>query len=499
MTDGPSDFALDAPLLQAWARFEASTSTPFTIPGHHRRAGGLSDVLGRLLQGDVPLFGGLADIKAADGALKAAEQLGAQLWGADWCRYSTGGSTHANQVVSLAVGRPGDTVLVSRTAHRSTLSGLVLAGLRPVWLPPEIDERFGIPTGVSPATVEQALTENPNAVALFCVEPGYLGTLSDLPATIALAHERGVPVLVDQAWGAHLGFHPGYPPHALALGADAMVLSAHKTLPAWSQASVVAARTERLDPDRLDRAFEVSATTSPAGTIHASTDASRALLASPLAHELLDRLLLVTAQARHRLQAEIPGLRAPGPQDFAPGRYDPAKLVLQLDGCGLDGNELERALIDPGTVDPGRVGPGRVGPGMPVELADRDTLVPIVTMLDDAPTVSAFVDRVIDSATRLGRMPRPRTVFASWAQGIPVAALTPREAFFARHKTLEAAQAVGRVSAELVAPYPPGVPVLVPGEVISEEALSLLRTAAAGGTRIAYAADPSMATVQVVA
>jgi arginine decarboxylase len=484
MTDEMGDFAMDAPLLQAWARFDATASTPFTIPGHHRRAGRLSAVLGHLLQGDVPLFGGVADIKTAGGALKAAEQLGAQLWGADWCRYSTGGSTHANQVVALAVGRPGDTVLVSRAAHRSTLSGLVLAGLRPVWLPAEIDERFGLPIGVSPATVEQALLENPNAVGLFCVEPGYLGTLSDLPATIALAHDHGVPIVVDQAWGAHLGFHPGYPRHALALGADAMVLSAHKTLPAYSQASVVAASTSRLDADRLDRAFEVSATTSPAGTIHASTDASRALLASPTSHELLDRLVNVTAEARLRLQAQVPGLRAPGPQDFGPGRYDPAKLVLQLDGCGLDGNELERALIDA---------------GMPVELADRDTLVPIVTMLDDAATVSALVEEVIGAATRLDRTPRPRQVFAAWAQGIPVAALSPREAFFSRHETVDARRAIGRVSAELVAPYPPGVPVLVPGEVISEQTLSLLRSAADGGTRIAYAADPSMTTVQVVA
>ena len=484
MTDEPNDFAQDAPLLQAWAKFQAGASTPFTVPGHHRRADRLSDVLGRLLDGDVPLFGGVVDIKTADVALKAAEKLGAQLWAADWCRYSTGGSTHANQVIALAVGRPGDTVLVSRAAHRSTLSGLVLAGLRPVWLPATIDERFGIPTGLSLATVEQALTENPNAAALFCVEPGYLGTLSDLTATVALAHDHGVPVVVDQAWGAHLGFHRGYPPHALAVGADAMVLSAHKTLPAYSQASVVAACTQSLDVDRLDRAFEASATTSPSGTIHASTDASRALLASPLARELLDRLARVTADARQRLQTEIPGLRAPGPLDFAPGRYDPAKLVLQLDGCGLDGNAMEQALIDA---------------GMPVELADRDTVVPILTMLDDAATVSALVDRVVDAAAHLTRTPRARTVFPSWAQGIPVAALTPRDAFFARHETVDAGRAIGRVSAELVAPYPPGVPVLVPGEVINEETLSLLQAAADGGTRIAYAADPSMTTVQVVA
>jgi arginine decarboxylase len=484
MTDKPIDFAHDAPLLRAWARFDTSTSTPFTIPGHHRRAGQVSDVLARLLQGDVPLFGGLADIKTADRALAAAEDLGAQLWGADWCRYSTGGSTHANQVAALAVGRPGDTVLVSRAAHRSTLSGLVLAGLRPVWLPAEIDDRFGIPVGVAPAVVDQALSANPDAVALFCVEPGYLGTLSDLPAVIALAHQRGVPVVVDQAWGAHLGFHDAYPQHALALGADAMVVSAHKTLPAYSQAAVVAARTQRLDADRLDRAFEASATTSPSGTIHASTDAARALLASSLAQELLDRLARLTADARERLRVEITELRSPGPSDFAPGRFDPAKLVLQLEGCGLDGNELERELI---------------AAGLPVELADRDTVVPIVTMLDDATAVAALVDGVIDAAARLVREPRPPTVFASWAQGIPVAAMTPRDAFFAPHETVEATRAIGRISAELVAPYPPGVPVLVPGEVISEETLSLLRTAAAGGTRIAYAANPTMLTFQVVA
>jgi arginine decarboxylase len=436
------------------------------------------------LQGDVPMFGGLADIKTADAALAAAERLGARLWGADWCRYSTGGSTHANQVVALAAGQPGDAVLVARAAHRSTLSGLVLAGLRPVWLPATIDDRFGLPSGLSPATVEQALADNPGAAALFCVEPGYLGTLSDLPATIALAHDHGVPVVVDQAWGAHLGFHPDYPQHALALGADAMVLSAHKTLPAYSQASVVAASTQRLDPDRLDRAFEASATTSPSGTIHASTDAARALLANPLGRDLLDRLANVTAEARQRLQAAIPGLRTPGPEDFATGRFDPAKLVLQLDGCGLDGNELERCLIDA---------------GMPVELADRDTLVPIVTMLDDGATVSSLVDCIVDAATHLARVPRQRTVFAAWAQGIPEAALTPRQAFFARHETVVAGSAVGRISAELVAPYPPGVPVLVPGEIISEETLVLLRRAAERGTRIAYAADPSMTTVQVVA
>ena len=165
MTD-PAD---DALLLQAWTAYVDSAPTPFTIPGHHRRAHDLSPRLGALLHGDVPLFGGLADIKTADQALAQAERRGAQLWGADWCRFSTGGSTHANQVTALAVGRPGDTVLVTRAAHRSTLSGLVLAGLRPVWLPVEIDDRSGLPVGTHPDALAAALAEHPDAVAVFCV------------------------------------------------------------------------------------------------------------------------------------------------------------------------------------------------------------------------------------------------------------------------------------------------------------------------------------------
>ncbi len=479
-----SDLADDAPLLAAWTAYVGSGATPFTIPGHHRRAGLLSEQLGLLLHGDVPMFGGIADIKAADHVLAEAEARGAQLWGADWCRYSTGGSTHANQVAALAVARPGNTVLVARAAHRSTLSGLVLAGARPVWLPTEVDPRFGIPVGVRPDVLAAALDNHPDAVAVLLVEPGYLGTLSDLPALVELAHGRDVPVVVDQAWGAHLGFHPAYPAHALAVGADAMVLSAHKTLPAYSQASVIAARTSRIDRDRLDRAYELSATTSPAGSIHASTDASRALLASPAAGPLLHGLADLVGAARDRLRRAVPGIRVPGPEDFAPGRFDPAKLVLPLDAAGLDGNRLERGLIDA---------------GLPVELADRDTVVPIVTMLDDPAAVAALVDRVSTVAATLPAERRPLAVPASWVSTAPPAPLTPRDAFFARHATVPAEQAIGRASAELVAPYPPGVPVLVPGEVVTAETLALLRQAADAGTRIAYAADPTMRTVQVVA
>jgi lysine decarboxylase len=324
------------------------------------------------------------------------------------------------------------------------------------------------------------LADHPEAVAVFCVEPSYLGALSDLPRVIDLAHQRNLPVLVDQAWGAHLGFAPNYPPHALALGADAMVTSAHKTLPAFSQASIVLARTERLDADRLERAFEAGHTTSPSGAILASIDASRALLASDRGHGLLLRLAESVADLRSALRPS--GILIPDPADFPTGRMDPAKLVLCMAPSGRSGLELEAHLL---------------ASGLPVEMADRDTVVPLVSLLDDTDSLGQLRDAVLDAMARLHGTPRPITVAGQWAHTAPQV-MTPREAFFARHETVPIAAALGRVSAEVIAPYPPGIPIAVPGEQVTEETIAALRTSLHAGTRIAYAADPQLRTMQVV-
>lgn len=467
----------DAPLLEAWKRFVDSDVAPFTVPGHKRRAGEIWPSLGELLHGDVPLFGGIDTIKLGATALANAEQLGARLWGADWCRYSTGGSTQANQVAALAVGRPGAEVLVSRSAHRSTLSGLILAGLDPVWLPTDIDPVLGLPTGLSLSSLEAAFAAHPDVVALFCVEPSFVGSISDLPAVIELAHSRDVPVIVDQAWGAHFGFHPDYPRHALQLGADAMITSAHKALPAYSQGSLLVVQGDRLDTARFDRALDALASTSPSGAILASIDAARALLADPLGGELLERQVKVVAAARERLRAA--GFTAPGPDDFPAGRFDPAKLVVQL--TETDGNAIEHALV---------------AAGLPVELADRDTIIAMVTLLDDEGTLDRFCDAVVAAPTT--RVPRQRAPSSVWTTLVPPTAMSPRTAFFAAQEVVAAADALGRISAELIAPYPPGIPVLAPGEVITAATLEALGEAARSGVRIAYAHDPTLNTYAVV-
>ena len=471
----PRGLRTDAPLLDAWLNFtaqvEAGLLTPMCVPGHKQR----QDLVGSVVAGDAPLYGALAPIKRADALRIDAEGRAARLWGADWCRFSVAGSTHGNQALALAVGKPGDYAVITRTLHRSLLLGLVLAGLRPVWVRPEIDPASGLPGPVAVETVRAALAAHPGACGVFLGDPSYVGTIGDLAGHAAVAHEAGVPLIVDAAWAAHMGFHPDLPPHALAAGADAMVTSAHKALPAYSQGALVFARTERFDLARLDRAFEATHTTSPTGSIMASIDAARALLERD-GKELCARLLSCVAAARQRLR-EVPGLDVLD----GPG-VEPTKLVVLLAGTGAHGAAVEQDLI---------------AAGMPVEMADRDTIIPIPTLADDADTVAAFVETLIVSIERHRSAPRVPVAASSWTV-VPETVLAPRDAFFAPNETVSAAAAVGRVSAELIAPYPPGVPVLAPGELITADALDALREVRADGGRIAYAADPTLATFQVI-
>jgi lysine decarboxylase len=472
MPTDPRGLRAHAPLLDAWLRFVESPPTPFTIPGHKQR----SALVGDVVVGDVPLYAGLDTMKLGAGVLADAEARAARLWGADFCRFSTGGATHANQAVALAVAGDGDRVVVSRTLHRSMLLGLVLAGLSPVWVRPEVDAATGLPLGVAPETVRRALAEHPDVRAVFVGDPSYVGTVGDVAGLADAAHRHGVPLVVDAAWAAHFGFHPDLPAHALALGADVMVTSAHKTLPAWSQAALVLARTGRVDAARLDAGVEAGATSSPAGAILASTDAARALLEHD-GPALLGEAIAATRQARDLLRGTDGLVVLDGPG------VDPLKLTVLLSGTGADGNRVEQDLL---------------AAGLPVESADRDVLVAVVSLADTAETLDRLATTIQRSVQR--HRGAPRAVVGPASYGVdPVVALPPREAFFAAAEPVGIDRAVGRVSAELVAPYPPGIPVLAPGEQVTDAALTALDEARRTGVRIAYAADPSLATLRVIA
>ena len=474
-----SELRENAPLLDSYLSYFESARTPFTIPGHKQRTSEIDANLGAVVDSDIPLYGGLDEIKLTNQTLRKAESLAAQLWGADYARFSTGGSTHANQAIVLALGAPGEKVAVSRTAHRSILSALVLAGLEPIWMVPTIDTTTGVPIGISVEELARALQQGPIAVLL--TEPGYLGTLSDLPALIELAHEKKIPVIVDAAWGGHFGFHHELPNHVIALGADALITSVHKALPGYSASALLLAQGKYLDLDRLEQSFETTHTTSPAGAPLASIDGVRALL-QIRGTELIGKLLDNVIHFKNIVQSEFALPIFLYPFDFPVGRFDSTKIVLRVQQLGASGVEIEKELQNA---------------GIRVEMADNDTIVFLATLADRREDFDALSEVLIPILKRHQEQRRESATALSWSV-VPERAISMREAYFSKTVMVDAANAVGQISADLIAPYPPGVAVVAPGEVLTKTIIDGLAASKKAGVRIAYATDSTLQQYRVV-
>jgi lysine decarboxylase len=474
-----SELRKSAPLLDAYLSYFETQRTAFTIPGHKQKAHRLDAGLGAVVDSDTPLYGGLDEIKLTEGTLKKAEELAASLWGADYARFSTGGSTHANQAIILALGKPGDKVAITRTAHRSVLSALVLTGLEPIWLTPDIDEATGVPTGIPVSELERVLAQKP--IALLLTEPGYLGTISELPALISKAHEHSIPVIVDAAWGAHFGFNSQIPHHVLQLGADALVTSVHKALPGYSASALLLAQGKLLDLGKIEQSFETTHTTSPAGAPLASIDGCRALLQNR-GDELTGDLLKYVNDFKNQVQSKFAEKIFLNSDSFEVGRFDPVKIVLRANVLGVSGIDVEKELQKA---------------NIRVEMADRDTIVFLATLADNAADFSVLTNALVPILKNLQSVPRPTQTSLSWSI-VPTVSISMRDAYFADTEFVSASQAIGRISADLIAPYPPGVAVVAPGELLTEAILTGLSATQKAGVRIAYASDATLATYRVI-
>ena len=467
-----------APLLDAYLAYFESKRTPFTIPGHKQRASRLDAGLGQVVDTDTPLYGGLDEIKLTNQVLTHAESLAAKLWGADFARFSTGGSTHANQAIILSLGKPGDKIAVSRTAHRSVLSALVLAGLEPLWLSPDIDSKTGVPIGISVDEFRKVVNQKP--IALLLTEPGYLGTISDLPLLIDEAHAHRIPVILDAAWGGHFGFHKDLPKHAFQIGADALITSTHKALPGYSASALLLAKGTYLNLARIEQSFETTHTTSPAGAPLASIDGCRALLETRGA-ELIEELLKNISEFKAKVQANFDLPIFLNTSDFLPYRFDPTKVVLRAQQLGASGVEIEKELQKE---------------NIRVEMADRDTIVFLTTLADSKEEFDILTEALIPILKKVQSAPRESATSLSWSV-VPTKGISMRDAYFADTELVPAAKAIGRISADLIAPYPPGVAVVAPGEVLTEQIVTGLTATKAAGVRIAYATDPTLNTYRV--
>jgi len=467
-----------APLLDAYLSYFESNRTAFTIPGHKQKASRLDAGLGAVVDSDTPLYGGLDAIKLTQGVLKKAEALAAKFWGADYARFSTGGSTHANQAIILALGKPGQKIAVTRTAHRSVLSALVLSGLEPIWLTPEIDTKTGVPMGIPVSELEKTLDQKP--IALLLTEPSYLGTLSELEDLISKAHSRDVPVIIDAAWGAHFGFNSNLPQHALQMGADALITSVHKTLPGYSASALLLAQGKLLNLDRIEQSFETTHTTSPAGAPLASIDGCRALLQTR-GEELTGNLVQLVDSFKNKVENACGMSVFLNASNFPKGRFDPAKIVLRANLLGVSGVEVESELEKQ---------------KIRVEMADQDTIVFLATLADSSDDFDEVASKLIPILEKLRTHPRQTQTALSWSI-VPKVGMSIRDAYFAETEFVKAVDAVGRVSADLIAPYPPGVAVVAPGEELTEQIVDGLAASKKAGVRIAYASDPTLQTYRV--
>jgi arginine decarboxylase len=479
------------PVLDALEEYRKRGDVSFTPPGHKQGRGvdpRVLDVLGRgMFEADVLTLNGLDDRRQSQGVLTQAQELMADAVGAEHAFFSTCGSSLSVKAAMLAVAGPGEALLVSRNAHKSVIAGLVVAGIEPVWVHPHFDEELHLAHPPEPEDVRAALEEHPDARGMLLITPTDWGTCADIEGVAAVCHAADVPLIVDEAWGAHLPFHPELPAWGMDAGADLVVTSVHKMGGALEQSSVFHLQGGRCDPAVLSQRADLLGTTSASTLVYASLDGWRRQMVEQ-GRDLLD-VALARAERVRAAVGELPGLRVLGREMVRPGAafdLDPLRIVCDVRELGISGFQAVEYLraschVDVGTVDSLRF-------EAQLSVADDDETEKVLL---------EAVQRLVDEHGALGEPP-PVHLPASCALELE-SVMTPRDAFFARVEQVPAAQAVGRLAAEIVSPYPPGVPVLVPGERITDEVLDYLRSGVAAGMLIPDAADPSMETVRVVA
>lgn len=479
----------DTPLLDGLREYKARNFAPFSTPGHKLGVGAdpeLVELLGmEVFRSDIPLGGGVSDTHFHGAPLRKAEQLAAEAWGAERSFFLLNGSSAGNHASLLASVRPGDKVIVARDLHKSLLVALILTGARPVYVSPALHPELNVGLGITPEQVAQALDEHPDAKLVALVSPSYCGVASNLAGIAAVAHARGVPVHVDEAWGPEFHFHPLLPPSAMSSSIDTAVISTHKVLGSLTQAAILNAQGSLVDLDRLSTTIDMVNTTSPSVLILGSIDATRRQMTLH-GEELLEKTIRLAQDARRRLQA-IPGVSVLDAEQLGVRDFDMTKLVVDVDGLQMTGYEVEDILRNRFAVGP--------------EMSDLVGLVFLVTIGDTQQSIDRLVDAFAtisrERYTGSHRRSIARSSGAAVAPGELV--MTPRDAFFAVTREIPLSAAEGEVSAELVIPYPPGIPVLAPGEVISADKIAYLQEGAAHGQYISGPADPGLATIRVVA
>lgn len=480
------------PLLTALAIAAAREHTAFYAPGHkqgHGVSAAWRELVGpSALQADLPELPELDNLFAPDGPINEAQCLAAQAFGAEATCFLANGSTGGIEAAMLAVSGPGDRLLIPRNAHQSVLSGLVLSGATPIYLAPVQDPQWDLAWGVTASQIEQTLQVHPDICAVVVVSPNYHGVCADVAAIAHCVHRHGAVLIVDAAHGAHLGWHPALPPSAIAAGADITIQSTHKTLAALTQASMLHVQGERVNRDRLRQALQLTQSTSPNYLLLASLDAARHQMATA-GTALMGTTLAIAHTVRQRLQSLAPlTVLTPAHLSMTEFQLDPTRLVIDVSALGLTGFTADEWLH-----------------GQPRVTAELPTLRQLAFIFSlgnrpvDGDRLVAALQALVDMAAQLPT-DLPAAPVAHWSLPMPASPppMTPRAAFFAPAQPVPIHQAVGSVAADALCPYPPGIPVLLPGEIVTAEAIAqLLHLHQAGGV-ITGNPDPTWQTLRVI-
>jgi arginine decarboxylase len=485
MTEQPS-----APYLDAVIGYGTRGPGRFHVPGHKGGHGadpgfrfGLGD---RALWIDIPQDIWGVDLGPSPTPYEEAERLAAEAHGAARTWFLTNGATQGNHALCLALAPLGARVVAQRNSHASLVDGLVLSGGVPAFVPPEYDAELGMAHGVEPAALEAALASAPDARAAFVVSPTYYGMAADVAGCTEVAHAAGVALVVDQSWGPHFGFHEALPASALAQGADAVVTSTHKIAGSLTQSAMLhLGHGGRIDAGAVARAIRLVRSTSPSSLLLASLDGARRQLAlhgEQLLHETLQAI-----HACHEKLVTIPGIALV--DNAFVGRpgiagYDPLRIVVDVRETGRTGYEVAEALR-------------RSYDAIP-ELATQATIVFLVGLGERRETLMRLAGDLEEVVKRIATAGSIAPIVRPPASLRNEMAVSPREAFLGEAEEVAVDDAVGRVSCESIAGYPPGIPALLPGERISAATVDYLRELVATGARLHGASDPRFEHVHVL-
>lgn len=476
------------PLFSRLRSHAAKKPIQFHIPGHKTGLGmdpEFRDFIGeRALSIDLINIAPLDDLHHPHGVIKEAQELAADAFGADHTFFSVQGTSGAIMTMVMSVLNPGDKIIVPRNVHKSVLSAIIFAGGHPIFIHPVMDDFLGIAHGVTSTQVEEALKKHPDAKAVLLINPTYYGVVAHLQEIVDKVHQYGLPVLVDEAHGVHLHFHPDLPMSAMQAGADMAATSMHKLGGSLTQSSILNVREGRVNPRRVQAIISMLTTTSTSYILLASLDTARRYLATK-GKALLEETLALANYARQSIN-QIPGLLCVGREMLtseAAYDLDETKLIIHLKNLGITGYDAEKWLRKKWNIE--------------VELSDLYNILCLITPGDSLQTIQTLINALKDLSDHFFIENKPNG-HPIQLPDIPELVYSPRNAFYAETITVPFQEAAGSIIAEFIMIYPPGIPVLLPGERITEQNIRYIQEHIEAGLPVQGPEDPTIQKIRII-